>query len=148
MLDRCGPWGSCLISIVCLQVYLNWTHDELLKLLLFVYETEFKRNYISKPLYNTELYQLMCNVLGVIPNTNNGTWSNVAPLLLHPGTAAHHSMTDELWFSSSVCDNYAKSCSRFQWTQNKYIANTISLFWQWTNITRIELRLNILHKTI
>ncbi|XP_022345085.2 glycerophosphocholine cholinephosphodiesterase ENPP6-like [Crassostrea virginica] len=45
---------------------------------------EFKKNYISKPFYNVELYQLMCSILEVRPNPNNGTWSNISPMLLKP----------------------------------------------------------------
>lgn len=42
----------------------------------------FKKNFVSPPLYNVELYQLMCNILGVNPNPHNGTWSKVSPMLL------------------------------------------------------------------
>lgn len=42
----------------------------------------FKKNFVSPPFYNVELYQLMCNILGVNPNPHNGTWSKVSPMLL------------------------------------------------------------------
>lgn len=41
-----------------------------------------KKNFVSPPFYNVELYQLMCNILGVNPNPHNGTWSKVSPMLL------------------------------------------------------------------
>ncbi|XP_061166397.1 glycerophosphocholine cholinephosphodiesterase ENPP6-like [Saccostrea echinata] len=41
----------------------------------------FKKNYQHRPLANIELYQIMCNVLGLKPNAHNGTWNNVKYML-------------------------------------------------------------------
>ncbi|XP_062610514.1 glycerophosphocholine cholinephosphodiesterase ENPP6-like [Saccostrea cucullata] len=37
----------------------------------------FKKNYKHGPLANIELYQIMCNILGLKPNAHNGIWNNV-----------------------------------------------------------------------
>lgn len=103
---KCAGCPQCNIKFAELPTfegtgYMRGMHgydntDEDMRGIFLAFGPDFKKNYTSKPFPNIELYQLMCHVLGVIPNPNNGTWSNVAPLLLHPGTAAHHSMTDEL----------------------------------------------------
>lgn len=64
----------------------------------------FRTSYTSKPFYNVELYQLMCDILNVKPNPHNGTWSNISPMLLHPNS--YHTRTDELWscILNDLCD--------------------------------------------
>lgn len=42
----------------------------------------FKKNFTNGPLANIELYQIMCKVLGIQPNAHNGTWSNVAKMMM------------------------------------------------------------------
>ncbi|XP_048776920.2 glycerophosphocholine cholinephosphodiesterase ENPP6-like [Ostrea edulis] len=41
----------------------------------------FKKNYTNAHLANIELYQIMCNVLGIKPNNHNGTWNNVVNMM-------------------------------------------------------------------
>lgn len=58
----------------------------------------FKKNFVSPPFYNVELYQLMCNILGVNPNPHNGTWSKVSPMLLKAEPErSDHTIMQELW---------------------------------------------------
>ncbi|XP_061166399.1 glycerophosphocholine cholinephosphodiesterase ENPP6-like [Saccostrea echinata] len=42
----------------------------------------FKKNFVNKPIANVELYQIMCDILGIKPKRNNGTWSNVAQMMI------------------------------------------------------------------
>ncbi|XP_045625811.1 venom phosphodiesterase [Procambarus clarkii] len=45
---------------------------------------EFRRNVEVEPFQNTELYNLMCVLLGVKPAPNNGTWGALHHLLANP----------------------------------------------------------------
>lgn len=48
----------------------------------FLTFTAFKKNFTNGPLANIEVYQIMCKVLGIQPNAHNGTWSNVANMMM------------------------------------------------------------------
>lgn len=48
----------------------------------------FKGNFTNKPIAIIELYQIMCHILGLKPNAHNGTWSNVAEMMIKDGTSA------------------------------------------------------------
>ena len=41
----------------------------------------FKKNYISKMLNNTDIYILMCTILGLTPAQHNGSFNNIKDLL-------------------------------------------------------------------
>jgi hypothetical protein len=62
----------------------------------FISLSAFKRNFVSGPISNIELYQMMCDILGLEPHANNGTWSNVAPMLVRTDTSSGRSMTISL----------------------------------------------------
>lgn len=48
----------------------------------FKHFSAFKKNFTNGPLANIELYQIMCKVLGIQPNAHNGTWNNVANMMM------------------------------------------------------------------
>lgn len=48
----------------------------------FKHISAFKKNFTNGPLANIELYQIMCKVLGIQPNAHNGTWNNVANMMM------------------------------------------------------------------
>ncbi|GIY14571.1 hypothetical protein CDAR_391741 [Caerostris darwini] len=50
-----------------------------------------KRNYTSEPFVNIELYELMCDLIGVTPSPNNGTRGSLHHLLKKP----QHPLQDE-----------------------------------------------------
>ncbi|KAK3107569.1 hypothetical protein FSP39_017474 [Pinctada imbricata] len=41
----------------------------------------FKKNKVAHPIYNIELYQMMCKILDITAQPHNGTWSNVKDML-------------------------------------------------------------------
>lgn len=54
----------------------------------FLFILAFKGNFTNKPIAIIELYQIMCHILGLKPNAHNGTWSNVAEMMIKDGTSA------------------------------------------------------------
>lgn len=54
----------------------------------FFFILAFKGNFTNKPIAIIELYQIMCHILGLKPNAHNGTWSNVAEMMIKDGTSA------------------------------------------------------------
>ncbi|KAF8768457.1 Ectonucleotide like protein [Argiope bruennichi] len=44
-----------------------------------------KRNFSAEPFINTELYELMCELIDIVPNPNNGTKGGLHHLLKAPG---------------------------------------------------------------
>lgn len=56
--------------------------------IFFLYILAFKGNFTNKPIAIIELYQIMCHILGLKPNAHNGTWSNVAEMMIKDGTSA------------------------------------------------------------
>lgn len=46
----------------------------------------FKRNFAAKAFPSVDMYQIMCKILDVSPQPNNGTWNNVRDLLLDRDT--------------------------------------------------------------
>ncbi|KAM4810055.1 glycerophosphocholine cholinephosphodiesterase ENPP6 [Rhinophrynus dorsalis] len=45
------------------------------------YGPDFKKNFKSAPIRSVDVYNIMCNVLGIDPLPNNGSWSRVACML-------------------------------------------------------------------
>lgn len=60
----------------------------LYNLYFFLFILAFKGNFTNKPIAIIELYQIMCHILGLKPNAHNGTWSNVAEMMIKDGTSA------------------------------------------------------------
>lgn len=60
----------------------------LYNLYFFWFILAFKGNFTNKPIAIIELYQIMCHILGLKPNAHNGTWSNVAEMMIKDGTSA------------------------------------------------------------
>ncbi|XP_061163269.1 glycerophosphocholine cholinephosphodiesterase ENPP6-like [Saccostrea echinata] len=48
----------------------------------------FRKNFVSKPIANVELYQIMCDILGIKPKENNGTWSKIAQMMIKTDTSS------------------------------------------------------------
>lgn len=60
----------------------------LYNLYFFLFILAFKGNFTNKPIAIIELYQIMCHILELKPNAHNGTWSNVAEMMIKDGTSA------------------------------------------------------------
>lgn len=60
----------------------------MLYLYFFFFILAFKGNFTNKPIAIIELYQIMCHILELKPNAHNGTWSNVAEMMIKDGTSA------------------------------------------------------------
>lgn len=56
--------------------------------IFFLFILAFKGNFTNKPIAIIELYQILCHILGLKPNAHNGTWSNVAEMMIKDGTSA------------------------------------------------------------
>ncbi|XP_054716922.1 venom phosphodiesterase-like [Uloborus diversus] len=69
---------------------------------LFVaYGPSFKQHYTSPPFINTELYEMLCELLDIVPNPNNGTKGSLhhmlnSPRLLPPQTEPNPPLTAEI----------------------------------------------------
>lgn len=60
----------------------------LYNLYFFLFILAFKGNFTNKPIAIIELYQIMCHILELKTNAHNGTWSNVAEMMIKDGTSA------------------------------------------------------------
>ncbi|KAB1257692.1 Ectonucleotide pyrophosphatase/phosphodiesterase family member 6 [Camelus dromedarius] len=51
-------------------------------------EKHFKSNFRAAPIRSVDVYNVMCNVSGVAPLPNNGSWSRVVCMLRDPASSA------------------------------------------------------------
>lgn len=50
--------------------------------------SDFKSNFRAAPIRSVDVYNVMCNVAGVAPLPNNGSWSRVTCMLKDPASSA------------------------------------------------------------
>uniref|UniRef100_K1S5B1 glycerophosphocholine cholinephosphodiesterase n=1 Tax=Magallana gigas TaxID=29159 RepID=K1S5B1_MAGGI len=67
----------------------------------------FKGNFTNKPIAIIELYQIMCHILGLKPNAHNGTWSNVAEMMIKDGVhCENHGMVGNFMYDTTRDKNF------------------------------------------
>lgn len=54
---------------------------EEMRAFMYAFGPMFKQNFTSKPLMMTDHYNLVCHLLGISANPNNGSWSRVQDML-------------------------------------------------------------------
>ncbi|KAE8629819.1 hypothetical protein XENTR_v10000603 [Xenopus tropicalis] len=66
------------------------------------YGPDFKVNFRSAPIRATDIYNLLCNVLGIEPLPNNGSWSRVQCMLRSSADFSQPFHLISLWLSACV----------------------------------------------
>lgn len=54
---------------------------EEMRAIMFAYGPKLKQSYVGAPIMMTDHYNLLCYLLGLKPNANNGSWKRVADLV-------------------------------------------------------------------
>ena len=52
---------------------------------MYAFGPKLKRNFTGQALMMTDHYNLVCHLLGIVPNPNNGSWSHVQDMLAPEG---------------------------------------------------------------
>ena len=68
---------------------------------MYAFGPKLKRNFTAEPIMMTDHYNLVCYLLGMNPNPNNGSWSRVKDMLESEEEQFQFNKTNSLGLTSS-----------------------------------------------
>lgn len=74
-----------------------------MRAVMFAYGPKIKSEYVNPPMMMTDHYNLVCNLLGLQPNANNGSWNRVSGMLVDQKENLNNSASTNFNSCAFVC---------------------------------------------